>query len=89
MKKINDAEPDRDMITLRLYGEIARSAAEYAGILLEGGVTRSEINQLFDGIKGDMADMEEKAAGVVLEEIEKVRGLLGMAMEMTAVLPER
>ena len=89
LKKLNDAEHDRDMVSLRLYGEIACSAAEYAGLLLDEGVTQKEINGLFGEIREDMGRIEEKAAGVVLEEIEKVYALLEIAEEMTAVLPER
>ena len=89
LKKLNDAEHDRDMASLRLYGEIACSAAEYAGLLLDEGVTQKEINELFGEIREDMGRIEEKAAGVVLEEIEKVYALLEIAEEMTAVLPKR
>ncbi len=87
LKGINDAEPDKDMITLRLYEEIARSAAEYAGFLLDGGITKAEVNELFDDIRGDVDKMEARATGSVLEEIEDVRVLLEIAEEMTAVLP--
>lgn len=86
LKRINDAEPDKDIISLRLYGEIASSAAEYAGLLLDKGVTQKEIDELFSSIRGDMKRIEENAAGVVLEETEKVYTLLEIAEEMTMIL---
>jgi len=73
LKALNDANPDRELITLRMYYEIMTRVTEYARYFMEDGVTREEIETMFDSIESDMERMQEGAAPAVLEEIENIR----------------
>lgn len=79
LKALNDANPDRELITLRMYYEIMTRVTEYARYFMEDGVTREEIETMFDSIESDMERMQEGAAPAVSEEIEKLRTLRTLA----------
>ncbi len=82
LKALNDAEPDRDMITLRMYREIASRAAEYARYLREDGVPWEDIRALLADMAADMRRMEETATEAVRAEIGCIRGIMDMADKM-------
>lgn len=75
LKVLNDENPDRELITLRMYHEMIVRVTEYARYLMDDGVTREEIMAAFDSIVADMARMRVGAAPMVLEEIEKIESL--------------
>ncbi|MCD8039145.1 MAG: serine/threonine protein kinase [Lachnospiraceae bacterium] len=79
LKALNDEQPDRELITLRMYREIITRVTEYARYFMDDGVTREEIEAMFEGIESDMAEMEDAAAPAVLEEIDKIRTLRTLA----------
>lgn len=79
LKALNDKNPDRELITLRMYYEIMTRVTEYARYFMDDGVTREEITAMFDSIETDMEKMQEGAAPAVLEEIEKIRTLRELA----------
>ncbi|MDE7267038.1 MAG: serine/threonine protein kinase [Lachnospiraceae bacterium] len=79
LKALNDENPDRELITLRMYYEIMTRVTEYARYFMDDGVTREEITAMFDSIEADMERMQEGAAPAVLEEIEKIRTLRELA----------
>ena len=79
LKALNDENPDRELITLRMYYEIMTRVTEYARYFMDDGVTREEITAMFDSIEVDMERMQEGAAPAVLEEIEKIRTLRELA----------
>lgn len=54
---MNDENPDRELITLRMYHEMIVRVTEYARYLMDDGVTREEIMAAFDSIVADMARM--------------------------------
>ena len=83
LKKLNDTDPDKDMITLRLYNEIIGRTMEYAGVLFEQGVTKKEVNRLYEDIRTDINEMELQEESVIYKEREKTQKLLEMAKEMT------
>lgn len=82
LKRMNDEEPDREMITLRLYKEIASRIAEYARYLLEEGITRAELEQVLISISNDMDAMELQAGNSVKNEISQIRVILSNAQDM-------
>lgn len=57
LKQFNDENPDKEMITLRLYREIAGRTAEYAGYLLDDGVQQKDIETLFEAMRKDMQEI--------------------------------
>lgn len=79
LKALNDENPDRELITLRMYNEIMTRVTEYARYFMDDGVTREEITEMFDNIEADMEQMQEGAAPAVREEIEKIRTLRVLA----------
>lgn len=79
LKAINDENPDRELITLRMYHEIIMRVTEYARYFMEDGVSREEIVTMFDSIETDMDKMQEGATQAVLHEIEKIRTLRMLA----------
>ena len=79
LKALNDENPDRELITLRMYREIVVRVTEYARYFMDDGVPRAEIEAMFDSIEADMERMQEGAAPAVLEEIEKIRTLRTLA----------
>lgn len=75
LKALNDENPDRELITLRMYHEMIVRVTEYARYFMDDGVTREEIMAAFDSIEADMERMRVGAAPMVLEEIEKIQSL--------------
>lgn len=90
LKRFNDENPDREMITLRLYREIASRTAEYAGCLLEDGVSQKDIESLFEDIRKDMQEMDKQANSSIRQEISQINELLDGAENMiTSGTPTR
>lgn len=79
LKALNDENPDRELITLRMYRELMTRVTEYARYFMEDGVPREEIEAMFDAIEDDMERMQKGAAPAVREEIEKIRTLRSLA----------
>lgn len=79
LKSLNDANHDREIITLRMYCEIMTRVTEYARYFMEDGITREEIEAMFDSIDDDMDRMHKGAVPYVREEIEKIRTLRQLA----------
>lgn len=79
LKALNDANPDREIITLRMYREIIMRMTEYARYFMEDGVARGEIEAMFESIDDDMNRIEKGATPAVREEIEKIRALRQLA----------
>lgn len=75
LKALNDENPDRELITLRMYREIIVRVTEYARYFMDDGVPREEIAAMFDSIDADIQSMKEGAAPAVLEELEKIQTL--------------
>ncbi len=84
LKAYNDEMPDRDLITLRLYKEIASRTIEYARYLREDGILLEDINAVFGEISESMEAMQEQATGTVHEEIEKIQELIKVSKQMLA-----
>lgn len=84
LKKYNDENPDREIVTLRLYREIASRTAEYAGSLLEDGVAQEDIESLFEAIRKDMQEMDKQANSSIRQEISQIKDLLDGAENMIA-----
>lgn len=84
LKKYNDENPDREIVTLRLYREIASRTAEYAGSLLEDGVAQKDIESLFEAIREDMQEMDKQANSSIRQEISQIKDLLDGAENMIA-----
>lgn len=75
-KAINDKQPDRELITLRMYRELITRSMEYAKYLREDGISKTEILEVYASIEGDMLQMEQQATQSVKQEIEEIQGLL-------------
>lgn len=82
LKAMNDSNPDRDMITLRLYKEIAGRITEYAGYLLEEGISKDEILQTLGDIENDLETMRSNKSNTVIKEIEQTSSLIISAKDM-------
>ncbi len=82
LKALNDAEPDREIITLRIYREIATRAVEYAKYFMEDGVQSGEILQMLQEIEADMQRMEQGATSAVQQEIDAIRWITAGAYKM-------
>ena len=54
LKELNDVEPDREIITLRMYREIASRVVEYVKYFREDGVTSDEIIAVLNALEDDM-----------------------------------
>lgn len=80
LKRMNDENPDRDLITLRLYKEIVTRALEYAKYLQEDGITIEEIDTTFTSIQKDIGQMH--ASQNVMIEIEELTQLIHNSKEM-------
>ena len=76
LKALNDAQPDREIITLRIYREIASRVVEYAGYFREDGVAHEEIVSVLGEIEEDLQEMEQGATGAVRKEIESIRWII-------------
>ena len=81
-KTLNDENPDRELITLRMYRELVTRSMEYAKYMREDGVEKEEILLAFDSIETDMLQMERLATGNVRREIAAIRGLMDGANEL-------
>ncbi|MCM1184810.1 MAG: serine/threonine protein kinase, partial [Roseburia sp.] len=79
LKALNDEAPDRDLITLRMYREIAGRAAEYAKYLRDDGVSQETVRGMLDDIERDMRCMEETATDAVRGEISSIRRIMELA----------
>lgn len=79
LKALNDENPDRELITLRMYREIIVRVTEYARYFMDDGVPREEIAAMFDSIDADLKNMQKGAAPAVQEEIADIQGLRTLA----------
>lgn len=82
LKRLNDQNPDRDLITLRFYQEIVTRTTEYARYLQEDGIELSEIEETFNSMEEEMLQMKKNASQNVLDEIERVQELIRNSDEM-------
>lgn len=82
MKRLNDVNPDRDLITLRMYREIVTRSIEYAKYLCDDGIAKEDIADMYKEIIQDMNKMETYAVGNVQEEIVRIKGLISNADNM-------
>ena len=82
LKALNDAEPDRELITLRMYREVASRVVEYTKYFKEDGITSDEIISMLNEIESDMNQMEPSATSATQEEIENIRWILDGAHKM-------
>jgi serine/threonine-protein kinase len=79
LKALNDENPDRDLITLRLYEEIITRSMEYGKYLKEDGISKEEIEGMYNEISIDMTQIGNNSTDKVNEEIDSIRNLLGQA----------
>lgn len=82
IKQLNDENPDRELITLRLYKEIITRSTEYAKYLSEDGITKEDVLNMYTQILEDMDRMEENSTSTVKDEISNIRTLIGNADNM-------
>ncbi len=82
LKALNDKEPDRDLITLRIYREIASRVVEYAKYFKEDGVPREDMDAMLAQIESDLKEMELGAVSAVKDEIEAIRWIIDGAYKM-------
>lgn len=82
LKELNDAEPDREIITLRMYREIASRVVEYVRYFKEDGVTSDEITAMLDALEEDMCQMEQSATSAARQEMETIRWIIDGAHKM-------
>lgn len=82
LKELNDAEPDRELITLRMCREIASRVVEYTKYFKEDGITSDEIVSMLDEIESDMDRMEQNATSATQEEIDNIRWIIDAAHKM-------
>lgn len=75
-KEWNDKNPDRELITLRMYRELVTRSMEYAKYMREDGITKQEILSVYAAIETDMLRMQQQATENVKQEIQTVRELL-------------
>lgn len=76
LKALNDAEPDRELITLRIYREIVTRVVEYGKYMKEDGVAGGEILSMLDEIENDMRQIEYGAASTTQQEIQSIRWII-------------
>ena len=84
LKQMNDEQPDRDLMTLRLYREIVTRTLEYAGYLLEDGVSAEEMEDMMQQIRIKIHQIRLGASQSVMQEIEELEEVLIGADEMLA-----
>jgi serine/threonine-protein kinase len=80
LKALNDENPDRELITLRLYEEIITRSLEYGKYLKEDGITKDEIETAYDEIKSDIEVMNNSSSDKVKEEAKIVSSLMSQAL---------
>ncbi|MEE1256936.1 MAG: serine/threonine protein kinase, partial [Lachnospiraceae bacterium] len=81
-KAWNDENPDRELITLRMYRELVTRSMEYAKYLREDGITKQEIVRVYMEIETDMLQMQKQATENVRQEITAIMELLDGADEL-------
>lgn len=81
-KQMNDVQPDRELITLRMYRELVTRSMEYARYLREDGIRQEEIQEVYASIVTELLRMEQQATQNVRQEIAAIRGLLEGADEL-------
>lgn len=77
-----EENPDREIITLKLYREIANRITEYAKYFLEEGVTRIEMEDVLTLMSDSMNVMEQDGTNQVKNEIAEIRILIENAEDM-------
>lgn len=82
LKALNDAAPDREMITLRIYREIATRTVEYTRYFMEDGVDGNEILSLLTELEADMHQIQQGATGAIQQEIGDIRWIIERARKM-------
>lgn len=82
LKAINDTDPDREILTLRIYREIATRIVEYTRYFMEDGIAETEILSMLDKIEKDMERMEQGATSATQHEIEEIRWIIGGSYKM-------
>ncbi len=82
LKALNDAKPDREIITLRIYREIASRVVEYVGYFKEDGVSGEEIAAMLNEIEEDLLKMEQGATSAAQKEIDTIRWIIDGAHKM-------
>lgn len=81
-KEWNDKNPDRELITLRMYRELVTRSMEYAKYMREDGINKQEILSVYAAIETDMLRMQQQATENVRLEIYTVRKLLEGAADL-------
>lgn len=82
LKEMNDENPDRTLITLRLYEEIVSRSLEYAVYLEQDGVTLDEILEVYDSILEDLDKIEQDSTQEqIIEEVDSIRGYINESRE--------
>jgi serine/threonine-protein kinase len=82
LKALNDENPDREFITLRLYEEIITRSMEYGKYLREDGITKEEIDTTYDDILYQINLMSDNATQKVKEETDNIILLISQARRM-------
>jgi len=83
LKALNDAEPDRELITLRIYREIPTRVVEYVKYFKDDGISKEEIVAMLDEIEENMQQMEQQGAtSAAQEEIGTIRWIIEAAHNM-------
>jgi serine/threonine-protein kinase len=82
LKAINDENPDRELITLRLYEEIITRSMEYGKYLKEDGISKDEIEMIYNDILCQMDSMNNNATDKVRQETDNLGKLMANARKM-------
>jgi hypothetical protein len=82
LKALNDENPDRELITLRLYEEIITRSIEYGKYLREDGITKEEIDMTYDDILYRTNLMSDNATQKVKDEADNIVELIEQARRM-------
>ena len=82
LKRMNDEDSDRELITLRLYREIVTRSMEYSKYLREDGISKEEILDMYTEIEESMDKMQENAGSAVNDEAENIRQIMKDAVNM-------
>jgi serine/threonine-protein kinase len=82
LKALNDENPDRELITLRLYEEIITRSIEYGKYLREDGITKEEIDMTYDDILYRTNLMSDNATQKVKDEADNIIELIEQARRM-------
>lgn len=82
LKAVNDAVPDREIITLRIYREIATRIVEYTRYFMEDGVLASDMLSMLDQIEESMNQVEQGTTSAIQQEISEIRQIIGGARRM-------